>query len=183
MKPLSTVRRVITGTNADGRSYIQYDGPATACITLLSRPGYCNANLWRTSDNPSATDSPDDIQKHKGVLPPVNGTVLRVVDFPPQPSDPDERRKQAASTFAAIYPDAQHHAASSRDPAMHTTSTVDYAIVLSGEITAVMEEGETVLRSGDVLVQRGTAHAWANHSHEIARVAFVLIDAPVAFEI
>ncbi len=59
---------------------------------------------------------------------------------------------------------------------MHRTETVDYAIVLEGEIWAVMDEDETLLRAGDILVQRGTSHAWANRSAKTARVAFVLID-------
>ena len=59
---------------------------------------------------------------------------------------------------------------------MHKTETVDYAIILSGEITAVMDEGETVMRAGDILIQRGTNHAWANRSGEPCRIAFVLID-------
>ena len=59
---------------------------------------------------------------------------------------------------------------------MHKTATVDYAIVLSGEIYAIMDEGETLLRAGDVLIQRGTNHAWANRSERTARIAFVLID-------
>jgi uncharacterized cupin superfamily protein len=59
---------------------------------------------------------------------------------------------------------------------MHKTQTVDYAIVLQGEIYAVMDEGETLMRAGDVLIQRGTNHAWANRSQQMARICFVLID-------
>lgn len=177
MKSLPPVRRVITGTNAEGHSYFQEDGAAPAPITLASRPGYSNSNLWRTGAAPSATKCPDDIREHKGVMPPDGGTVLRVIDFPPHPKDPEERRRQAAATFEAVYPDAKHQPNNDRDVGMHITDTVDYAIVLQGEITAIMENGETVLKAGDVLVQRGTNHAWANNTDEIARVAFVLIDA------
>jgi uncharacterized cupin superfamily protein len=59
---------------------------------------------------------------------------------------------------------------------MHVTDTVDYAILLQGELVAILEEGETVMRAGDILIQRGTNHAWANRSQSIARIAFVLID-------
>jgi uncharacterized cupin superfamily protein len=62
------------------------------------------------------------------------------------------------------------------NPGRHRTETVDYAIVLEGEIYAVMDEGETLMRAGDVLIQRGTNHAWANRSSKTARIAFVLID-------
>ena len=59
---------------------------------------------------------------------------------------------------------------------MHITDTVDYAIILFGEMYAVMEEGETLMKAGDVLVQRGTNHAWSNRSGDVCRVAFILID-------
>jgi uncharacterized cupin superfamily protein len=59
---------------------------------------------------------------------------------------------------------------------MHVTDTIDYAIVLQGELVAIMDEGETVMRAGDILIQRGTNHAWANRSGAIARIAFILVD-------
>lgn len=112
-------------------------------------------------------------------MPPIGGTILRVIDFRPRDEDLEVRRRQPISTFVAIYPDAFHQPQHYRNEGMHMTNTVDYAIVLHGEITAIMEEGETVLRAGDVLVQRGTHHAWLNHTSNIARVAFVLVDAPL----
>lgn len=178
MKLLPAVRRVVTGMNDEGKSFIEQDGPTPAHITVAGRPGYNNFNLWRTSEKPSATRAPDDIRHHKGVLPPQGGTVLRVIDFPPHAKDPVERRRLAKLTFAAVFPDAQHQPENDRDAGMHITGTVDYAIVLQGEITAVLEEGETILRAGDVLIQRGTNHAWLNMTDEIARIAFVLVDAP-----
>ena len=59
----------------------------------------------------------------------------------------------------------------------HRTNTVDYAIVLEGEIWALVDEGEVLMRAGDILIQRGTAHAWANRSNKTCRMAFILIDA------
>lgn len=177
MQKLPPVRRVITGANEAGRSYIVDDGPSPAILTVDSRPGYQNANLWRTHPGIAGEVSPDDITEHEGVLPPAGGTVLRVIDFPPTPSDPEELRRQQAIIFETMFRDARHQPDNPRHAGMHVTATVDYALVLRGEITAVMEEGETVLRAGDVLVQRGTNHAWANRTDDIARVAFVLIDA------
>ena len=80
-----------------------------------------------------------------------------------------------ASHFGALYRDAEHRI-DDQHPGMHRTLTVDYAIVLEGEIVAMFDEGETVLRAGDILVQRGTSHAWANRSDRVARICFVLID-------
>jgi uncharacterized cupin superfamily protein len=67
-----------------------------------------------------------------------------------------------------------------RHRGFHKTDTIDYAIVLSGEIVAMMDEGETVLKTGDVLVQRGTNHAWSNRTNETTYIAFILIDAEPA---
>jgi quercetin dioxygenase-like cupin family protein len=108
-------------------------------------------------------------------MPPKNGTVLRIIDFPPESQDPAERERMMRATFASIYRDAAHRPETGH-PGMHTTESVDYAIVLHGEIYARMDEGETLLRTGDVLIQRGTNHAWANRSDDVCRVAFVLID-------
>ncbi len=175
--PLAPVRRILTAIDAAGRSHIAQDGPSPARIYNEARPGYCNANIWRTVGSPARVDAPDDITLQEGVLPPAGGTVLRVIDFPPQPGDPDERRRQSEAVFATMFKDAQHHAGSQRHPGMHVTQTIDYAIVLHGEIVAIMDEDETLMRAGDILIQRGTHHAWANRSDAMARVAFVLVDA------
>jgi hypothetical protein len=121
-------------------------------------------------------DAPDTIAAHAGILPPKRGTILRIIDFPPEPQDARELERRLHATFGGIYQDAQHDKRRGRHPGMHRTLTVDYAIVLEGEIWAVMEQGETLMRAGDVLIQRGTNHAWANRSAKTARIAFVLID-------
>jgi hypothetical protein len=121
-------------------------------------------------------DSPDDVIAHQGVCPPPGGTVLRVLDFPPQEGSRDEQAALAAQVFAMLYPDARHQP-SDRSEGMHETDSVDYAIVLTGEIWAVMDCDEALLKAGDILIQRGTNHAWENRSNAVARVAFVLVDA------
>jgi|HigsolmetaAR202D_1030399.scaffolds.fasta_scaffold00645_19 hypothetical protein len=175
--PLPPVRRIVTGTNAAGRSYIEQDGESPAVLTFPARPGYRNSNIWRTLGPDAPVDAPDTIAEHRGVLPPKGGTVLRVIDIPPESKDPEERRAQTAAVFAAMFPDATRHEESfDRHPGMHMTDTVDYAILLQGELVAIMDEGETVMKAGDILIQRGTNHAWANRSDSIARIAFVLVD-------
>ena len=174
---LPAPRRVLTAIDSDGQSYIAEDGSSPAEFVL---PGstYRSTNIWRTAAAPSAISAPDDIAQHRGVLPPASGTVLRVIDFPPiGESTPEERAAAAKAVFAALYPDAVHHEGSARSASMHTTDTIDYAIVLQGEIVAVMDVNETTLRAGDILIQRGTAHGWENRSDAACRVAFVLIDA------
>jgi len=173
-RELAPVRRVATGEGGSGRSRIIADG-AAAALTVAERPGYRVSNIWVTGETPAAIGAADRVAAHRGIAPPPRGTILRVIDYPPDAKDPAERRRQLAATFGALYRDAEHRI-DDQHPGMHRTLTVDYAIVLEGEIVAMLDEGETVLRAGDILVQRGTSHAWANRSDRVARICFVLID-------
>lgn len=177
MTQLPPVRRILTAVNAAGRSYIAQDGPSPAILTMDGRPGYQNANLWRTLGPDAPVDAPDTITAHSGVLPPPRGTVIRVIDIPPESPDPEVRRQATEAVFKAMFPDADHRPDHARHPGMHTTDTIDYAILLQGQLVAIMDEDETVMNAGDILIQRGTSHAWANRSGEIARICFVLTDA------
>jgi hypothetical protein len=173
---LPPIRRVVTGDDAKGTSRIVEDAPATSVRNVPARPGYRAVNVWRTEQAPAKITALDTTPNHQGIRPPRSGTILRIIDFPPEPQDAAELKQQLDSTFGGIYQDALHDHRPGKHPGMHRTETVDYAIVLAGEIWAVMDEGETLLRAGDVLIQRGTNHAWANRSQETARIAFVLID-------
>ena len=173
---LPPVRRIVTGSDATGRSYIAEDGVAPAMLTMEGRAGYRNNNIWRTVGSPAPLAASDSVLEHRGVLPPQGGTVLRVIDIPPEEKDPELRRRQTEAVFAAMFADAKHDSSHARHPGMHITDTIDYAIVLQGELVAIMDEGETVMRAGDILIQRGTHHAWANRSGAIARIAFILVD-------
>lgn len=175
LPPLPQVRRVLTAIDGEGRSHIAADGPSPAAFALPGSP-FRSDNIWCTGPAPAPIEATDTIAEHKGVLPPTGGTVLRVIDFPPQTGSRAEQAALAAQVFALLYPDADHHAGSERSAGMHTTDTVDYAIVLQGEIWAVMDRDETLLKAGDILIQRGTSHSWENRGAAMARVAFVLID-------
>ena len=110
--------------------------------------------------------------------PPERGTRIRVIDFPPE----DDRIRtlthaEAAEKFGEMGgADAARSCAGAPHPLMHRTQTIDYGIVIEGELTLVMDKDETTVRSGDIVIQRGTNHAWANRSDANCRVAFVLID-------
>jgi len=174
---LPPIRRIVTADDAHGRSRIAEDAPAQAVRTVEGRPGYRSVNVWRTEAAPAPVGAPDSIAGHKGILPPNNGgSILRIIDFPPESADPAERRRQIQATFTGMFADARHDKREGAHPGMHRTDTVDYAILLEGEIWAVMDEGEALMRAGDVLIQRGTNHAWANRSKKTARICFVLLD-------
>jgi len=169
------VRRVLTGHDAEGRSTIIADGIAQNVKELPQIPGLALTDLWETAGAPASNEGHDDAAARPVRLePPPSGTILRVVEFPPDAAW--RNRSDGRAGFEAI---GAGHAQDrgSHDPMMHRTSSVDYAIVLKGEITAVMEKGETLLRAGDILVQRGTNHSWSVRGSEPALVAFVLVSA------
>jgi mannose-6-phosphate isomerase-like protein (cupin superfamily) len=99
-----------------------------------------------------------------------------VIDFPPEG---DEIRQLSDTEAQARFHEiggADAHTADSRHPLMHRTETVDYGIVLDGELTLLVDDDETIVRAGDIVIQRGTNHAWANRSGANCRIAFILID-------
>ena len=172
---LKPIRRVVTGHNAQGKSVIVTDGPSPHVMTIPNVPTFGMTNLWVTDATPADNAGSRDGAARPVVLePPAGGTIFRVVEFPPDSTLAGFDRKAAFDSMGAGHAmdrDAGRH------PGMHKTATVDYAIVLSGEIWALMDEGETLMRTGDVLVQRGTNHAWSNRSVAPCLVAFILISA------
>lgn len=169
------VRRILTGHDSAGRSTIIADGQATNVKEMASMPGLALTDLWETTRAPADNNGHADAAARPVRLePPKNGTILRVVEFPP-----DANWRSTANTKEAFKSIGAGHVADkhSADPMMHRTATVDYAIVLKGEIHAVMEQGETLMRAGDILVQRGTNHSWSVRGNEPAIVAFVLVSA------
>jgi hypothetical protein len=170
------MRRVVTGHNAQGRSVLVMDGPSPHVLELAGMPGLALTNLWVTDGAPADNSGQADGAARPVVLePPPSGTIFRVVDFPP---DRDVMGKMdRAKAFSAMGAHGAMDPSASRHPGMHKTHTVDYALVLDGEIWALMDEGETLLKAGDCLIQRGTNHAWSNRSDRACRVAFILIDA------
>ena len=169
------VRRVLTGHDAEGRSTFIADGIAPNMKEMPSFPGLALTDLWETNGAPASNAGDEDAADRPIRLePPRNGTILRIVEFPPDSTRP--RDSDGSAGFKAI---GAGHAQDrhSADPMMHKTATVDYIIVLKGEICAVMETGETLLRAGDILVQRGTNHSWSVRGTEPCIVAAVLVSA------
>ena len=175
-----TVRRVVTGHDAEGKAVVLEDGPAPAVIGNPARPGYFSAQIWATNATPVPIPGrePDPTANKLTLEPPPNGTLIRLIQFPPE--DPAIHQLDAAgarNVFAAIGSGkASTFKPGGPHPLMHRTESVDYGIVLEGEITLVLDDSEVTVRAGDVVVQRGTNHAWSNRSGKPCRVAFILID-------
>ncbi len=133
-------------------------------------------NLWVTDGQPALDTTGDDNADRRVTLtPPEQGSIFRIVEFPPDKTLAGKIDRKMV--FAAMGADASMDTTGARHPLMHKTKTVDYALVVSGEIYAVMDEGEALMKAGDCLVQRGTNHAWSNRSDKPCLVAFVLLDA------
>jgi mannose-6-phosphate isomerase-like protein (cupin superfamily) len=170
------VHRVVTGHNAAGKSIFIIDAP-TQHVFSRTKGSAIVHELWETTGTPADNcGSADAITRGHRLAPPKNGSVFRVIEYPP------DSERLAALAREHVLPDDTGRAAASdrnnpRHPGFHKTATIDYAIVLSGEIYAMMDHGEVLLKAGDVLIQRGTNHAWSNRTNEPAVVAFVLIDA------
>jgi hypothetical protein len=172
------VRRIVTGHDSQGRSIVQEDGPPARVVTLGGESGTTFHELWNTRSTPAAIDRASGEPAEQGIslLPPAGGTRIRILDIPPDDGTLAALPREAVrALFEAI---GAGHALSENPPhpLMHRTETVDYAILLEGELVLILDAGETIVSAGDVVVQRGTSHAWANRSASNARIAFVLID-------
>lgn len=148
----SPIRRIITGHDADGSAKVIIDSDAQN-VRTGSSPGQFTTLMWCTDSAPCTMPLGEDAEdmgaRKLGTYPPVNGTRFMIAEYPP-----------------------------GNIPRMHRTETIDYIIVLDGEIDMELDEGRMVtMKRGDVMIQRGTNHAWINRGPDVCRMAFVLIDA------
>jgi quercetin dioxygenase-like cupin family protein len=181
------IRRVVTGHDSKGRAIVISDGLAPAVRTNPLRPGHVSVDLWKTSASPVilAADEPDPTLGPKQIHPPSHGTIVRISEIAPETEairnlPPDQARQvfksmgnEEASTFGR----------GGRHPFMHRTESIDYAVVLAGEIVLLLDDEDVHLKAGDVVIQRGTNHAWSNRSDQPCRMLYVLIDGQFAPEL
>jgi mannose-6-phosphate isomerase-like protein (cupin superfamily) len=164
-------RRVVTGVDADGRSCFESDGPTP---TRLAQAGNTKCDIWRVDGLPASVRDGDGLSGGVETQPPTGGLVYRVVSFPPDSEwDKSLGYADAKGPLAGSIPEEE----SGGIAGLHMTDTVDICTVISGEMHAVMETGETVLRPGDTLVQRGTKHTWSNRGDRPVVMAVVMISA------
>ena len=173
-------RRVVTGHDDHGQAIIQSDAPPERVRTLWGG-GPTFYEVWNTRETPARIDRNSGEPPEEGIvlLPPRNGTRIRVLDIPPETAAMQQvDAVQARALFAEIgaVDASTNTSGGARHPHMHRTETVDYGIVLEGEITLLVDIGEATVRAGDIVVQRGTNHGWSNRSGKNCRIAFILID-------
>lgn len=166
-------KRAVTANTDGGRSYFLHDGPPNQ---IAEQPGRALTfyELWET-DGPLASNAGTEDAGARPIHhhPPHGGTRFRIVELLPEGQQETDAVDQDFDAIDA--PDIQIEGAD--DPTMHRNETVDYNIIISGEVVAVTDEGETLLKAGDVLIQRGTAHTWHNRSDAPCVFASVMVSA------
>jgi uncharacterized cupin superfamily protein len=174
------VRRLVTIDDEEGKSIAIADGPCSDLRSDPARPGFSSARIWVTDSSPVRIGSYREtvLQPHT-IEPPRGGSVCRIVTFPP---DDTFRGKVGARDVKAFFhamgsPAASTYSATAPHPYMQRTQTLDFCLILEGEITLVLDTAEVHLKAGDTVVQRGTNHAWSNRSNRPCRIAFSLHDA------
>ena len=170
-----STRRIVTGHDQTGKAVILIDGAALNVKVRQAAGGIVSTLLWVTDESPAdVSGNADRADRDIGVAPPAMGSVFRMVDFPPVT---DSGAIDHAAVLREMGLDGNAARGGARNPFMHRTRSVDYAVVLHGKIDLMLDDVEIRLEAGDVLVQQATKHAWVNRGTETCRVAFVLIDA------
>ena len=168
---ITNVRRVVASMRDNGTSEYSMDGPAPQVLEQPGR-GLIFHELWATdgvdTDDPSEDPGARPVSHH----PVPGGTCIRVVEFLP---DSERDKGNVVAEMTSIR--ATERIVDNEDPTFHRNDTVDYNIIISGEIVAVTERDEVLLKAGDVLIQRGTAHTWSNRSSEPCVYASVMVTA------
>ena len=176
---IAPIHRVVTGHDADGRAIVALNGALPTVVEIAAIPGTIFHEVWSTTGSPAPVDNGADPSLGPLMLPPPKqGTRIRFVDIPP---DTAEFLAQGAAKMKDAFAQVGDEKAStvkaeSPHPLMHRTESVDYGIVIEGQMTLVLDDSEVLLKTGSVVVQRGTNHAWANRSGKPCRMLFVLVD-------
>jgi uncharacterized cupin superfamily protein len=174
------VRRIVTIDDERGKSVAISDGPVLDVISDPARPGFASTRIWVTDASPARiAHAPEALALPQRIEPPPRGSVCRIVTFPP---DAAFRGKAGAGEVAAFFaamgsPGASTFSATAPHPYMQKTRTLDFCLVLDGEIILVLDTEEVQLAAGDTVVQRGTNHAWSNRSDRPCTIAISSHDA------
>jgi mannose-6-phosphate isomerase-like protein (cupin superfamily) len=169
----SEIHRVVTGLDANDRSTTLVDNVETLRSGASGIPSF---NIWMTDSAPPGLSFKEDMGLRKiGLTPPENGTSFRVIEFPPV-NDANLAKMDPNFMMKIVGDKAPARGVAVSNPLMHRTRTLDYAIIMSGEIDMMLDDKTVHLKAGDVVVQQATNHAWLNHGTVPCRVIFILMD-------
>lgn len=173
------IRRIVTGHDASGRSVFVSDDHAPRAQSFAMLPGHAMAQLWTTAALPVAREQPTDPTLERlSLIPPQGGTSIAVFDFPPDSvmQNPLDGAKAVEELSAAL--PGLFNTFEADNPGMHTTASIDYGIILKGEIWLELDNGESrLVKAGDIVIQNATRHAWRNKSDGVVTALFVMIGA------
>jgi hypothetical protein len=165
-------RRVVPTRNAKGKSVVATD-------TRIEPGPLWNVDFWKTTAVPASLDEDGDaVVSPNYLVPPEGGTSFTFFEIPPQNLNlsPEQAERAAAEAFAAAGAE-QYRLDTKRNPMMHATPTIDYVVLLRGEVTMLLDEEEIALKPFDTVVQRATNHTWINHGEQPALFMSVLLSA------
>ncbi len=167
----SDIRRVVTGLDERNHAVVLFDSH----ISLKQdSPVISSTNFWITDSTPPSLSKQDPANRPIGVSPPDNGTKFRLVEFAPLNSATEAKLPPEMIMKGVNHPPEKGIPV--KHPMMHRTRTLDYAVILSGEIDMMLDDTSVHLKQGDVIVQQATNHGWVNHSAQPCRILFVLMD-------
>jgi mannose-6-phosphate isomerase-like protein (cupin superfamily) len=172
---ITPIRRIVTGHDENGRSIFIADSNATSVYSPKGQPNVGMTDLWVQATTPASNDgNVDTAPETITLMPPRNGSVCRVVEIPP---DSERNFEAMKEHFEGMHAGTLLAKSAARHPAFHKTDSLDYIFILRGEIWALVDEQEVLMKQGDCLIQRGTSHAWSNRTSEPCLLVAVLIDA------
>lgn len=177
---LEPVRRIVTIDDENGKSTAIHDGPSPDVRTDPARPGYAATRIWVTDATPARIKGVRETLHLPDTLePPPRGSVCRIMTFPPDDTYLGKvGAKEVQAFFTAMgSPGASTCSPQAPHPYMQKTRTLDFCLILEGEITLVLDTEEVHLQAGDSVIQRGTNHAWSNRSNRPCVIAFSSHDA------
>jgi mannose-6-phosphate isomerase-like protein (cupin superfamily) len=165
------VRRVVTGLDANNHAVVLFD---SLVPVKRDSPVIASTNFWITDSTPPSLSREDTANRPIGVSPPDNGTKFRLVEFAPLDAATEAKLPPEMIMKGVNHPPVKGIPV--KHPMMHRTRSLDYAVILSGEIDMMLDDASVHLKQGDVIVQQATNHGWVNHGTQPCRILFVLMD-------
>lgn len=165
------VRRVVTGLDGDNHAVVLFD---SRIPLKQDSPVISSTNFWITDDTPPSLSKQETANRPVGVSPPDNGTKFRLVEFAPLSPEIEAKLPPEMIMKGVSHPPTKGIPV--KHPMIHRTRTLDYAVILSGEIDMMLDDTSVHLQQGDVIVQQATNHGWVNHGTKPCRILFVLMD-------
>jgi mannose-6-phosphate isomerase-like protein (cupin superfamily) len=165
------VRRVVTGLDENNHAVVLFD---SRIPLKQDSPVISSTNFWITDDTPPSLSRKETANRPIGVSPPDNGTKFRLVEFAPLTPEIEAKLPPEMIMKGVSHPPAK--GVPVKHPMMHRTRSLDYAVILSGEIDMMLDDSSVHLQQGDVIVQQATNHGWVNYGTKPCRILFVLMD-------